>query len=77
MCGQYSAGGNIKCGMNICCSGNGWCGTTENHALRRLMTHKMAASQHSDHARSSSLGLVAPHPGLLLDVRSATIKPPT
>jgi chitinase len=31
MCGQYSAGGNIKCGMNICCSGTGWCGTTENY----------------------------------------------
>jgi chitinase len=31
MCGKYSLGGSIKCGMNICCSGTGWCGTTENY----------------------------------------------
>ena len=26
MCGRYSDGGNIKCGMNLCCSYYGWCG---------------------------------------------------
>lgn len=26
MCGRYSEGGNIKCGMNLCCSYYGWCG---------------------------------------------------
>ncbi|THY12303.1 glycoside hydrolase [Aureobasidium pullulans] len=31
MCGKYSAGGSVKCGMNICCSGTGWCGTTQNY----------------------------------------------
>ncbi|CAL8581718.1 hypothetical protein XPA_007404 [Xanthoria parietina] len=31
MCGRYSEGGNIKCGMNLCCSYYGWCGTSEVH----------------------------------------------
>ncbi|KAK6429838.1 hypothetical protein LTR95_014010 [Oleoguttula sp. CCFEE 5521] len=31
MCGIYSDGGQIGCGMNLCCSHYGWCGTDENH----------------------------------------------
>ncbi|KAI1269774.1 glycoside hydrolase superfamily [Xylariaceae sp. FL1019] len=31
MCGRYSEGGDLPCGMNLCCSYYGWCGTTENH----------------------------------------------
>ncbi|KAI4274222.1 MAG: hypothetical protein LQ337_004074 [Flavoplaca oasis] len=31
MCGRYSDGGNIKCGMNLCCSYYGWCGTSDVH----------------------------------------------
>ncbi|KAK3208706.1 hypothetical protein GRF29_77g1643686 [Pseudopithomyces chartarum] len=29
MCGKYSKGGKLKCGMNLCCSATGWCGTTD------------------------------------------------
>ncbi|KAF2640323.1 glycoside hydrolase [Massarina eburnea CBS 473.64] len=29
MCGKYSKGGNVPCGMNLCCSATGWCGTSE------------------------------------------------
>ncbi|KAF2705719.1 glycoside hydrolase family 18 protein [Pleomassaria siparia CBS 279.74] len=29
MCGKYSKGGKEKCGMGLCCSATGWCGTTE------------------------------------------------
>ncbi|KAM7188802.1 class III chitinase [Naviculisporaceae sp. PSN 640] len=29
MCGVHSEGGKAKCGMNLCCSASGWCGTTE------------------------------------------------
>ncbi|KLU87989.1 hypothetical protein MAPG_06979 [Magnaporthiopsis poae ATCC 64411] len=29
MCGVNSPGGSVKCGMNVCCSGAGWCGTSE------------------------------------------------
>lgn len=28
MCGRYSEGGNLKCGMNLCCSYYGWCGVS-------------------------------------------------
>ncbi|KAE8851787.1 hypothetical protein PTNB73_00804 [Pyrenophora teres f. teres] len=28
MCGKYSKDGKQKCGMNLCCSATGWCGTT-------------------------------------------------
>ncbi|KAI8261335.1 glycoside hydrolase [Colletotrichum sp. SAR11_239] len=31
MCGKYSEGGKVKCGMNLCCSSMGWCGTTETY----------------------------------------------
>ena len=31
MCGIYSDGGALKCGMNLCCSHYGWCGTDEIH----------------------------------------------
>lgn len=31
MCGIYSAGGAVKCGMNLCCSALGWCGTTNSY----------------------------------------------
>ncbi|KAH6671248.1 glycoside hydrolase superfamily [Halenospora varia] len=31
MCGRYSEGGKENCGMNLCCSFFGWCGTTEQH----------------------------------------------
>ncbi|KAK7956544.1 uncharacterized protein PG986_005766 [Apiospora aurea] len=31
MCGMYSKGGKEKCGMNLCCSAMGWCGTTETY----------------------------------------------
>jgi chitinase len=31
MCGQYSEGGTVKCGLNLCCSYFGWCGTDEAH----------------------------------------------
>ncbi|KAF2280023.1 glycoside hydrolase [Westerdykella ornata] len=30
-CGRDSEGGNKKCGLNICCSYYGWCGTTETY----------------------------------------------
>ncbi|KAH6654774.1 glycoside hydrolase superfamily, partial [Truncatella angustata] len=33
MCGVYSEGGSISCGMNICCSSGGWCGTEETHCI--------------------------------------------
>ena len=29
MCGRYSEGGNLKCGMNLCCSYYGWCGVSQ------------------------------------------------
>uniref|UniRef100_A0A0C4DIB2 chitinase n=1 Tax=Fusarium oxysporum (strain Fo5176) TaxID=660025 RepID=A0A0C4DIB2_FUSOF len=29
MCGEYSEEGEMPCGMNLCCSASGWCGTTE------------------------------------------------
>ncbi|KAH7202713.1 glycoside hydrolase superfamily [Fusarium redolens] len=28
MCGEYSEEGEMPCGMNLCCSATGWCGTT-------------------------------------------------
>ena len=28
MCGKYSEGGDLKCGMNLCCSHYGWCGVS-------------------------------------------------
>ena len=31
MCGRYSEGGSLKCGMNLCCSYYGWCGTDDLH----------------------------------------------
>ncbi|KAH8801778.1 hypothetical protein F5884DRAFT_904594 [Xylogone sp. PMI_703] len=31
MCGMYSAGGNVSCGMKLCCSFHGWCGTDAAH----------------------------------------------
>ncbi|KAI9697328.1 MAG: hypothetical protein M1820_007834 [Bogoriella megaspora] len=31
MCGKYSLGGSQKCGMNLCCSTYGWCGTDDAH----------------------------------------------
>ncbi|KAL2880734.1 hypothetical protein SGCOL_003761 [Colletotrichum sp. CLE4] len=33
MCGAQSEGGAIKCGMNLCCSSGGWCGTSETHCV--------------------------------------------
>ncbi|CAN9141178.1 unnamed protein product [Alternaria alternata] len=33
MCGNFSEGGNTKCGMNLCCSWGGWCGTSEVHCI--------------------------------------------
>ncbi|KAK9419930.1 hypothetical protein SUNI508_06936 [Seiridium unicorne] len=34
MCGQYSANnGTIACGMNLCCSWVGWCGTSTDHCI--------------------------------------------
>ncbi|KAF3807414.1 Chitotriosidase-1 [Colletotrichum gloeosporioides] len=33
MCGKESAGGAIKCGMDLCCSSGGWCGTSETHCI--------------------------------------------
>lgn len=35
MCGRYSDGGAIKCGMNLCCSYYGWCGVSAVHHLIR------------------------------------------
>ncbi|KXH32852.1 hypothetical protein CSIM01_04345 [Colletotrichum simmondsii] len=29
MCGEYSENADMPCGMNLCCSQSGWCGTTE------------------------------------------------
>ncbi|KAJ3547829.1 hypothetical protein NM208_g1311 [Fusarium decemcellulare] len=29
MCGEYSENADMPCGMNLCCSSSGWCGTTE------------------------------------------------
>ncbi|KAI0506840.1 glycoside hydrolase superfamily [Xylaria bambusicola] len=34
MCGRYSVNGTESCGMNICCSWGGWCGTTEAHCIQ-------------------------------------------
>ncbi|ORX99883.1 glycoside hydrolase superfamily [Clohesyomyces aquaticus] len=31
MCGQYSKDGKTRCGMNLCCSATGWCGTTSDY----------------------------------------------
>lgn len=28
MCGRYSENGEVKCGMNLCCSYYGWCGVS-------------------------------------------------
>ncbi|KAK6523255.1 hypothetical protein TWF694_006144 [Orbilia ellipsospora] len=33
MCGKYSLGGTQKCGLNICCSYFGWCGTEPLHCI--------------------------------------------
>ncbi|KAF5574913.1 glycoside hydrolase family 18 [Fusarium subglutinans] len=33
MCGELSEGGDIPCGLNLCCSSGGWCGTTETHCV--------------------------------------------
>ncbi|KAK8075259.1 glycoside hydrolase superfamily, partial [Apiospora hydei] len=33
MCGNYSEGGDTKCGMNLCCSWGGWCGTSDVHCI--------------------------------------------
>ncbi|KAH7116576.1 glycoside hydrolase superfamily [Dactylonectria estremocensis] len=33
MCGPYSEGGSISCGLDLCCSWGGWCGTTETHCI--------------------------------------------
>ncbi|KAG8360039.1 hypothetical protein FVEN_g2141 [Fusarium venenatum] len=33
MCGELSEGGDIPCGLNLCCSSGGWCGTTEVHCV--------------------------------------------
>lgn len=33
MCGIYSDDGDKACGMNLCCSGHGWCGTDAAHCL--------------------------------------------
>ncbi|KAJ8108265.1 hypothetical protein ONZ43_g6481 [Nemania bipapillata] len=33
MCGQYSVNGSQSCGLNLCCSWGGWCGTTEAHCI--------------------------------------------
>ncbi|KAI1170193.1 hypothetical protein F4777DRAFT_570207 [Nemania sp. FL0916] len=32
-CGQYSVNGSVSCGLNLCCSWGGWCGTTEAHCI--------------------------------------------
>ncbi|KAL3418772.1 hypothetical protein PVAG01_08993 [Phlyctema vagabunda] len=29
MCGEFSKDADVPCGMNLCCSATGWCGTTE------------------------------------------------
>ncbi|CAD0098997.1 unnamed protein product [Aureobasidium mustum] len=29
MCGEFSEDADMPCGMNLCCSSSGWCGTTE------------------------------------------------
>ncbi|KAF2233889.1 glycoside hydrolase family 18 protein [Viridothelium virens] len=31
MCGKYSVNGSQPCGMNLCCSAYGWCGTDDAH----------------------------------------------
>ncbi|KAI0014616.1 hypothetical protein F4780DRAFT_200481 [Xylariomycetidae sp. FL0641] len=34
MCGEFSAhNGTVSCGMNLCCSWGGWCGTSEVHCI--------------------------------------------
>lgn len=33
MCGELSEGGNIPCGLGLCCSSGGWCGTSETHCV--------------------------------------------
>ncbi|KAK3984687.1 glycoside hydrolase superfamily, partial [Cladorrhinum sp. PSN332] len=33
MCGVHSAGGNISCGLDLCCSWGGWCGSSEVHCV--------------------------------------------
>ncbi|KAH6962784.1 hypothetical protein DER45DRAFT_590696 [Fusarium avenaceum] len=33
MCGELSEGGNLSCGLDLCCSSGGWCGTTEVHCI--------------------------------------------
>ena len=33
MCGKYSEGGSIKCGLNLCCSYFGWCGVSSSLIL--------------------------------------------
>jgi chitinase len=31
MCGEHSENGEMPCGMKLCCSAMGWCGTTETY----------------------------------------------
>lgn len=33
MCGIYSDGGNVSCGLDLCCSWGGWCGTATDHCV--------------------------------------------
>ncbi|KAF1955249.1 glycoside hydrolase [Byssothecium circinans] len=33
MCGEFSEGAGLACGMHLCCSATGWCGTTKDHCI--------------------------------------------
>ncbi|ETS74683.1 hypothetical protein PFICI_13167 [Pestalotiopsis fici W106-1] len=45
MCGQYSENGEMPCGMKLCCSATGWCGTTEVYCDNADPAHKTLPCQ--------------------------------
>lgn len=45
MCGKYSKDGKVKCGMNLCCSATGWCGTSELYCVNGDPAHNTLPCQ--------------------------------
>ena len=45
MCGIDSAGGNLSCSLNLCCSYYGWCGTESIHCINSDTEHNTAPCQ--------------------------------
>ncbi|ESZ99230.1 oviduct-specific glycoprotein [Sclerotinia borealis F-4128] len=45
MCGEFSENADVPCGMQLCCSSSGWCGTTEAFCHNADPVHKTLPCQ--------------------------------